>query len=335
MRKYLIIVLLCICTNSNAQYANETSEILESQYGFGARSIGMGSAYTGVADDYSAIYWNPAGLAQIKKMEFYAGISHLKYTNDATFYGTQLKNDENFTKLSSLGLVFPVPTYRGSLVFALGYERVKGFDKTLKFTGFNPNTNDIFFDIYVDDDTLGSFFDKDVQQEELVQQSGHLNNWSFAGAMDVSPNVSVGVTLNFWTGTNTYLFDFLQTDTENNYPNFQDTLNFDSFAISQKIIGDYSAFQIKIGALFRPSPPLRIGLTIALPTTFNIIEKSNYSDELVLDDGEVLPLIEEPEEREFDVSTPFKFDLGASYQLSNLLISGGFEYDFSFGISGI
>ncbi len=334
MRKYLGLLFLLISINTNAQYANETSELLDNQYGFGARSIGMGSAYTGVADDYSAIYWNPAGLAQIKKMEIYAGLSHLKFSNDATFYGTQLSSDENFTKLSSIGLVFPVPTFRGSLVFALGYQRVKEFDKTLHFTGFNPNSNGTFFTIIekyqTHNDTLGSYFDRNVQQEELIQQSGHLNNWSFAGSMDISPNVSVGVTLNFWTGTNSYMFDFLQTDTEDKYPNLLDTLNFDSYAISQKIIGDYSAFQLKLGALFRPNPQLRVGLTISLPTTYNIIEKSSYSDDLIRDDGETLPYIEDPDENEYDVSTPFKFDLGASYQLKDLLFSAGIEYaDFS------
>ncbi|NLH50698.1 MAG: hypothetical protein GX444_19150 [Myxococcales bacterium] len=32
-------------------------------YGFGTRAIGMGGAFTGLADDYSAVFYNPAGMA--------------------------------------------------------------------------------------------------------------------------------------------------------------------------------------------------------------------------------------------------------------------------------
>jgi tetratricopeptide (TPR) repeat protein len=37
--------------------------------GLGARAIGMGEAFTAVADDYSAVYYNPAGLGQIGQPE--------------------------------------------------------------------------------------------------------------------------------------------------------------------------------------------------------------------------------------------------------------------------
>lgn len=44
------------------------AQVLE--IGVGARACSMGEAFTGLADDFSAIYWNPAGIAQIKDIEF-------------------------------------------------------------------------------------------------------------------------------------------------------------------------------------------------------------------------------------------------------------------------
>lgn len=52
-------------------------------YGAGARSLAMGAAFVGVADDASAGYWNPAGLSQITRKE----VTLLKSTlfSDTTF----------------------------------------------------------------------------------------------------------------------------------------------------------------------------------------------------------------------------------------------------------
>src|ERR1700677_492588 len=42
---------------------------LPNTYGIGPRAIGMGGAFTAIADDASAAYWNPAGLSQISSYE--------------------------------------------------------------------------------------------------------------------------------------------------------------------------------------------------------------------------------------------------------------------------
>lgn len=39
--------------------------VMAESRGFGARALGMGGAFTAVADDGTAAYWNPAGLAQV------------------------------------------------------------------------------------------------------------------------------------------------------------------------------------------------------------------------------------------------------------------------------
>ncbi|MBD3287252.1 hypothetical protein GF337_00475, partial [candidate division KSB1 bacterium] len=56
---FLIAVLTLVC--SSIAFGNGLN--LNS---IGPKSVGMGGAYVGLANDYSAIFWNPAGLSQLK-----------------------------------------------------------------------------------------------------------------------------------------------------------------------------------------------------------------------------------------------------------------------------
>jgi len=51
--------------------------------GLGARPVAMGSVYTGIADDVNAIYWNPAGLAQISGKELTT--QHIAWFQDINY----------------------------------------------------------------------------------------------------------------------------------------------------------------------------------------------------------------------------------------------------------
>lgn len=53
--------------------------------GLGSRAVAMGSAYTCRADDASAMYWNPAGLQEIKRPEVM--LAHLKFIEDINYSG--------------------------------------------------------------------------------------------------------------------------------------------------------------------------------------------------------------------------------------------------------
>ena len=66
MKRILISIgIICIVVSLSAgRYAGDFLVI-----GTGVRAAGMGGAFAAVADDGSAIYWNPAGLSQIKNME--------------------------------------------------------------------------------------------------------------------------------------------------------------------------------------------------------------------------------------------------------------------------
>jgi len=58
-------------------------------FGSGARAIGMGEAFAAIADDSTAIYYNPAGLAQLDHNEVHWTTSSyhrsVPWTNNASF----------------------------------------------------------------------------------------------------------------------------------------------------------------------------------------------------------------------------------------------------------
>ncbi len=61
MRKSLTLLLVIVMVFSGGLMANGLS--LNS---IGTKALGMGGAFVGVANDLTAIYWNPAGLTQVK-----------------------------------------------------------------------------------------------------------------------------------------------------------------------------------------------------------------------------------------------------------------------------
>lgn len=67
--KTLFLVALSVGTMSTAfaESAGQAGAYLK--MGVGARALGMGSAFTALADDSTAAFWNPAGLAKLKKAE--------------------------------------------------------------------------------------------------------------------------------------------------------------------------------------------------------------------------------------------------------------------------
>ncbi len=51
---------------------------------YGVRSMGMGGAFIAVADDVNTVYWNPAGLSNIKEAEI--GVQHVTNNRDSINY---------------------------------------------------------------------------------------------------------------------------------------------------------------------------------------------------------------------------------------------------------
>lgn len=279
---------------------DEPINLVRGPMGVGARALGLGGAYSSVANDYTALYWNPAGLATIRKMELNVALSHTRHKDDATMGGNATTDEMTRTRLNTLGFVVPVPTYRGSLVFAVGYHRPKTFDGSFSFEWFNPTSDDM------------------VQQRWNEFEEGYLSVWSAGGAIDLSPNLSVGASLNFWGGNNDYQWAFREFDTDNRY-------TFDTYLSEDYINTDVKATELKGGALFRMGRILRFSATVSAPKTFRYSEDWGTNTKLTYDDGGVSDSTDSGTS-DYELTFPMAFGAGASLHLLNILLTGDVEY---------
>ncbi len=79
----LFIGYIALSLTAFAEEGSHAAEFLS--HGVGARALGMGSAFVSIADDATAAYWNPAGLAQIQEHAFSAMYSDSFGTGEGGF----------------------------------------------------------------------------------------------------------------------------------------------------------------------------------------------------------------------------------------------------------
>ena len=326
MKKSIFIALLITLIAFNAvqaQKAYDAIHLLDREWGIGTRALAMGGAYTALADDYSAIYWNPAGLGYITDSQISIEISQLGMNNKATYLGSLNQDNQSFTNLKSLGFAYPIPTIRGSAVIAVGFNRISDYSSNLLFTGYSTQTNNLSFEITTDDETAEYLFDTNVQRMEQVDNSGGLNQWSLGGAFAVSPNLLLGATFSVIGGGENYIQQFQQEDVNNLYNQYP--ADFDSYTVNRYLETEVSGIDLTFGANLQLARWIRIGGLISLPSRLTVKETHSFDDKLIFDDN----YVDETEDAgswEYVVVKPFDFNGGAVFTTRYLTLTASARY---------
>ena len=303
MRLKIILIIVLSCLLTGASYAQNEAFFLGSASGVGGRALSMGSAYIAIADDYSATLWNPAGLTQLRRMELFTSLSYLRYSDDATFADETNSDKTTKTKLNSIGFAFPIPTYRGSMVLAVGYNKIRNFDAGFLFDRYNTNLN--------------------VQQTYNEIEEGDLVNWVLAGATELTPNMSVGVSFNLWRGEDDYTWDFLEQDTHNKY-------YYDNYSYNQQVFTKFQASNFKLGALYKLGFLGRLAATITTPVKITAKEKWNENISQIedLDSDSSDYYYSDSGDWEYGLKSSWVFAAGAAFTLlPNIVLSADVEYN--------
>ena len=325
MKQMMILLALCLSVTIMAQTADEAIQFLDNESGFGHKAQALGNSFTAVADDYSAIFWNPAGLTQLKKSEVHGAYQLRQDQNEISFLGNVQNGEWNFQKLKSLGMAYKFPTVQGSFVLAFGFQRLHDYDEGLNFSGFSQTDNGQLFDV---DDGDGNWttlpFGQDIQQSEEIAIQGNLNSFSIGSGIMLSPKLSVGATFHFYRGNHFYEFDYQQFDSEDEYNIFPG--DFNQYGLYQTIDTELKGHGLTVGTLLNLSPDLKAGLAIDLPWRLTASEVYYEEEYLTFDDGYEENYEPIDGEWTYVIRYPAQIRGGLCLDLPKLMLTAGFGY---------
>ena len=362
--KHSLTVAVCslalLAAASNDAWAQFPEDALRYSWqglGPGGRSLAMGTSGMSFLDDYSAVYWNPAGIAQARLSEFSTGISYLSFMNDADYLGTKSSFTNNQTSLDHLGLVYAVPVARGHLSVGIGYDRVNEYTTGLSFEGFNPRSSIVqswspdgaslppeytrgenLYLAYGDtlNGTLSSPIHDSVGQSGTVLEDGGLGRYSVSLAAEVARKFYLGMSLNFLSGSYSYSNRFTEADVLNRYsqlllfpgPSALD-IDYESLQVQELVDGDVSGFTMNAGMIYEISPRAKFALTVRTPSWITVQEYFTSNARSWFDNGDSFddpPGGDPGGYTEYDISTPWVFSTGLSYGTEDYTLAGAAEF---------
>jgi len=314
MKRFILIAGIICFFLAGATSQNEVDALRYSTTGvYGtARNVGLGGAFGALGADFSTLSTNPAGIGLYKKSDF--TISPLVYfgNTESTYNSTSLSDGKNNFALGNGGIVIttaPVDRLDRSPLqnwqIGFGINRLKDFNNYVNIQGYNgenslldtyveyatgqnPTTLNSFdtrpaFDTYLIDTIAGSGpgfqyidaydyiggFDGTVQRE-TIETKGSMNEWVLSGGVNISDKLYLGMTLGF-----PYI-RYYQYSTYSEV-NQNPEKDLETFNVYESLETRGGGFNIKVGAIYRLIPQLRIGAAFHSPTWYNNMRDKWYT----------------------------------------------------------
>ncbi|MEW6617843.1 MAG: outer membrane protein transport protein [bacterium] len=258
--------------------------------GLGARAVSMGGAFIGLADDWTAIYWNPAGLATLHKRK--AGISIgypiIKFTD---------KNSIANGTDGPFGFAYPTEPSR------FNKEKVRGDDYLIGVGGYQRNNNfTIGAGLYTPNAYAFEWEDRMKDASSNADIYGSYFNKLFILVSNISlskkllPELSIGTGLNLVYGSLE-----IKAKKEYSHPTLPALYN---YIFDSNMRGNGMGVEGILGLLFEPGANIRIGgvyrsgsilslagsaeiqspigtSTTPPPLLISVVEKSDYTQKFV------------------------------------------------------
>jgi hypothetical protein len=195
--------------------------------GVGVRALSFANNHVAAANDLSAVYWNPAALALLPVREFQISFDGVRIHGNSKLTGQSVETtsaDGNIERLrlSGAGAMTAIPTVQGGLTLAISLDRPFMFDDITSYTY---------------DFGQASYTSKD-------RRYGDLSRWSGAFGVQVTEQISAGLTISILTG-------------KENASVFHEEVEYDV-----EFENNYLGYTLTGGLLYYPTDILKIGMRI-------------------------------------------------------------------------
>jgi long-chain fatty acid transport protein len=292
----------------------------------GVRAAAMGGAFIGLADDYSAVYWNPAGITQIKGMEVTvtgADVASMASRDGLVRFEGLPGAEDGFRYALGEIAATSQGTFRGApgIFFYTDPGPARGIvDKV----GFAAYTLTEFGSRWKGADLLDGFVQPaDYDQSFAIVSVGadaqdyesRIRNYTLSPivAKEVVPGLSVGLAGNFTYG-HFKLQDVLMVQTVVDYqqPGAEDRWILS--LVPLRMSDDVTAwgYGATLGALYRVNRRASVGLTVRSPMTMSYEGQLDFYLSATTPDTSIV--YEEHHKDKFDLRYPTWAGLGVAYR---------------------
>ncbi|MBM4054481.1 MAG: hypothetical protein FJ264_07390 [Planctomycetes bacterium] len=269
--------------------------------GSGARAIAQGSAFIAVADDATAASWNPGALIQLEKPEVSVVGSFLATDQDFDPGSTGLSlGDESVSRgdLNYASAAYPFRIFGKNMVAALNYQQIYDFHM------------DLDFGMSIDDPSPPSL---NYKQEIDFESKGGVGALTPALSVLVTPKISVGFAVNFFTDEFFGDYAWKQTTEANGIGNLDGT-DITTTYNSETKFEDFQAINLTFGVLWdiweREDKLLTFGAVFDTPYTADVYRATNTTS---ITDPLGQSKLHNREEMEIDYPMSFGAGLGFRY----------------------
>ena len=269
LSKVAILAALGLLLSSKAFAGNVDT------YGIGAKATSLGGAYTAWADDPFALYYNPAGLAQINKPEVTLGFENVKpflTVNSLSVNNPNYQETLNRTGFQPSGVYPLYPYYKGGNSFGSFTDN----SATMTIPNFGialPVSKKLTlgFGVYVPYGLSISFTNSPFNPISFSSYKSwyYREVFAFGAGYKITDNLFIGGAINIGTtqsGVERYVWgsNFIP-----NSPPTPPTITNQYYALRTNLADDHN-FSWNLGVMYKPTDWLTLGATYRSMTHTNL-----------------------------------------------------------------